>query len=111
MKKTLYMAAVLATLAGCAKTESQPENPVGSNLELTANVEGIGTKAVFDGDSHIKFEKSDAFCAAIALPSAPDKAVKVSKKMVVMPMNIILLSNLRIRMRILLCSKEIFIVY
>lgn len=79
MKKTLYMAAVLATLAGCAKTESQPENPVGSNLELTANVEGIGTKAVFDGDSHIKFEKSDAFCAAIALPSAPDKAVKVSK--------------------------------
>lgn len=80
MKKTLYMAAVLATLAGCAKTESQPENPVGSNLELTANVEGIGTKAVFDGDSHIKFEKSDAFCAAIALPSAPDKAVKVSKQ-------------------------------
>lgn len=74
------MAAVLATLAGCAKTESQPENPVGSNLELTANVEGIGTKAVFDGDSHIKFEKSDAFCAAIALPSAPDKAVKVSKQ-------------------------------
>lgn len=80
MKKTLYMAAVLATLAGCAKTESQPENPVGSNLELTANVEGIGTKAVFDGDSHIKFEKSDAFCAAIALPSAPDKAVKVAKQ-------------------------------
>lgn len=80
MKKTLYMAAVLATLAGCAKTESQPENPVGSNLELTANVDGIGTKAVFDGDSHIKFEKSDAFCAAIALPSAPDKAVKVAKQ-------------------------------
>lgn len=80
MKKTLYMAAVLATLAGCAKTESQPENPIGSNLELTANVEGIVTKAVFDGDSHIKFEKSDAFCAAIALPSAPDKAVKVSKQ-------------------------------
>lgn len=80
MKKTLYMAAVLATLAGCAKTESQPENPVGSNLELTANVEGIGTKAVFDGDSHIKFEKGDAFCAAIALPSAPNKAVKVAKQ-------------------------------
>lgn len=80
MKKTLYMAAVLATLAGCAKTESQPENPVGSNLELTANVEGVGTKAVFDGDSHIKFEKSDAFCAAIALPSAPNKAVKVAKQ-------------------------------
>lgn len=80
MKKTLYMAAVLATLAGCAKTESQPENPVGSNLELTANVEGIGTKAVFDGDSHIKFEKGDAFRAAIALPSAPDKAVKVAKQ-------------------------------
>lgn len=80
MKKTLYMAAVLATLAGCAKTESQPENPVGTNLELTANVEGIGTKAVFDGDSHIKFEKGDAFCAAIALPSAPNKAVKVAKQ-------------------------------
>lgn len=80
MKKTLYMAAVLATLAGCAKTESQPENPVGSNLELTANVEGIGTKAVFDGDSHIKFEKGDAFRAAIALPSAPDKAVKVASQ-------------------------------
>lgn len=80
MKKTLYMAAVLATLAGCAKTESQPENPAGTNLELTANVEGIGTKAVFDGDSHIKFEKGDAFCAAIALPSAPDKAVKVAKQ-------------------------------
>lgn len=80
MKKTLYMAAALAVLAGCAKTESQSENPVGSNLELTANVEGIGTKAVFDGDSHIKFEKGDAFCAAIALPSAPNKAVKVAKQ-------------------------------
>lgn len=80
MKKTLYMAAALAVLAGCAKTESQSENPVGSNLELTANVEGIGSKAVFDGDSHIKFEKGDAFCAAIALPSAPNKAVKVAKQ-------------------------------
>ena len=80
MRKTLYMAAALVVLAGCAKTETQPENPAGRNLDLTANVEGVGTKAVFDGDSHIKFEKDDAFRGAIALPDSPTKAVKVAEK-------------------------------
>lgn len=73
------MAAALAVLAGCAKTETQPENPAGRNLDLTVNVEGVGTKAVFDGDSHIKFENNDAFSGAIALPDSPTKAVKVGK--------------------------------
>ena len=80
MRKTLYMAAALAVLAGCAKTETQPENPAGRNLDLTANVEGVGTRAVFDGDSHIKFEKYDAFRGAIALPDSPTKAVKVGER-------------------------------
>ena len=80
MRKTLYMAAALAVLAGCAKTETQPENPAGRNLDLTVNVDGIGTKAVFDGDSHIKFESFDAFRGAIALPDSPTKAVKVGER-------------------------------
>lgn len=80
MRKTLYMAAALAVLAGCAKTETQPENPAGRNLDLTVNVDGAGTRAFFDGDSHIKFESYDAFRAAIALPDSPTKAVKVGER-------------------------------
>lgn len=80
MRKTLYMAAALAVLAGCAKTETQPENPAGRNLDLTVNVDGAGTRALFDGDSHIKFESYDAFRGAIALPDSPTKAVKVGER-------------------------------
>ena len=43
MRKTLYMAAALAVLAGCAKTETQPENPAGINLVLSVNVDVAGT--------------------------------------------------------------------
>ncbi len=74
------MAAALAVLAGCAKTETQPENPAGRNLDLTVNVDGAGTRALFDGDSHIKFESYDAFRGAIALPDSPTKAVKVGER-------------------------------
>lgn len=79
MKKLLYMTALLAVAAGCAKTESAPEMSDVVNLSVRVNVSnGADTKAKFDGDSHIKFEKGDAFYAAIAKESAPTTGVKVA---------------------------------
>ena len=79
MKKLLYMTALLAVAAGCAKTESAPEMSDVVNLSVRVNVSnGADTKAKFDGDSHIKFEKGDAFYAAIAKESTPTTAVKVA---------------------------------
>lgn len=81
MKKLLYMTALLAVAAGCAKTESAPEMSDVVNLSVRVNVSnGADTKAKFDGDSHIKFEKGDAFYAAIAKESAPTTGVKVGTK-------------------------------
>lgn len=81
MKKLLYMTALLAVTAGCAKTESAPEMSDVVNLSVRVNVSnGADTKAKFDGDSHIKFEKSDAFYAAIANESTPTTGVKVGTK-------------------------------
>lgn len=73
------MTALLAVAAGCAKTESAPEMSDVVNLSVRVNVSnGADTKAKFDGDSHIKFEKSDAFYAAIAKESTPTAGVKVA---------------------------------
>lgn len=75
------MTALLAVAAGCAKTESAPEMSDVVNLSVRVNVSnGADTKAKFDGDSHIKFEKSDAFYAAIAKESTPTTGVKVAKR-------------------------------
>lgn len=81
MKKLLYMTALLAVAAGCAKTESAPEMSDVVNLSVRVNESnGADTKAKFDGDSHIKFEKGDAFYAAIAKESTPTTGVKVGTK-------------------------------
>lgn len=81
MKKLLYMTALLAVAAGCAKTESAPEMSDVVNLSVRVNVSnGADTKAKFDGDSHIKFESGDAFYAAIANESTPTTGVKVGTK-------------------------------
>ena len=81
MKKLLYMTALLAVAAGCAKTESAPEMSDVVNLSVRVNVSnGADTKAKFDGDSHIKFEKGNAFYAAIANESTPTTGVKVGTK-------------------------------
>lgn len=81
MKKLLYMTALLAVAAGCAKTECAPEMSDVVNLSVRVNVSnGADTKAKFDGDSHIKFEKGDAFYAAIANESTPTTGVKVGTK-------------------------------
>lgn len=81
MKKLLYMTALLAVAAGCAKTETAPEMSDVVNLSVRVNVSnGADTKAKFDGDSHIKFEKGDAFYAAIANESTPTTGVKVGTK-------------------------------
>lgn len=81
MKKLLYMTALLAVAAGCAKTESAPEMSDVVNLSVRVNVSnGADTKAKFDGDSHIKFEKGDAFYAAIAKESTPTTGIKVASR-------------------------------
>ena len=80
MKKSLYIAAALIAVAGCSKSELAPENAGTHDINVSVAVStGADTKAVFDGDSHIKFEKGDYFYAAVAKKATPAKGVKVAK--------------------------------
>ncbi len=81
MKKTIYIAAALMALAGCSKSEIAPETTGGvHDITVSVKVADGDTKAVFDGDSHIKFESGDAFYAGVAKADAPTAAIKVASK-------------------------------
>ncbi len=81
MKKSLYIAAALIATVGCSKSELAPETAGTHDINVSVAVStGADTKAVFDGDSHIKFEKGDAFYAAVAKTDAPEKAIKVANR-------------------------------
>lgn len=81
MKKSLYIAAALIATVGCSKSELAPETTGTHDINVSVAVSaGADTKAVFDGDSHIKFEKGDAFYAAVAKTDAPEKAIKVARQ-------------------------------
>lgn len=80
MKKSLYIAAALMSVVGCSKSEIAPETAGTHDIKVSVAVStGADTKAVFDGDSHIKFEKGDYFYAAVAKKETPTKGVKVAK--------------------------------
>ncbi len=80
MKKSLYIAAALMAVAGCSKSEIAPETAGTHDINVSVTVStGADTKAVFDGDSRVKFEKGDYFYAAVAKKDAPAKGVKVAK--------------------------------
>lgn len=81
MKKFAYIAAALAVLAGCSKTEIAPETAEsGNNISLSLRVaaDNGATKAAFDGTDHITFAAGDKLAAAIAKPEAPTTAIYVS---------------------------------
>ena len=78
MKKITYIAAALFAFVGCAKQEIVPETAGTQSISVTLPVAEELTKAHFDGASHIKFDKGDAFYAAIAKTSSPTQAVKVA---------------------------------
>ena len=80
MKKSLYIAAALMSVVGCSKSEIAPETSGTHDINVSVAVStGDDTRAVFDGDSHIKFEKGDYFYAAVAKNGTPTKGVKVAK--------------------------------
>lgn len=80
MKKSLYIAAALMAIVGCSKSELAPETAGTHDINVSVAVStGDDTRAVFDGDSHIKFEKGDYFYAAVAKKETPTKGVKVAK--------------------------------
>ena len=80
MKKITYIAAALLAFVGCAKQEIVPETAGTQSISVTLPVaEGL-TKVHFDGASHIKFDKGDAFYAAIAKTTSPTQAVEVASK-------------------------------
>lgn len=78
MKKITYIAAALLAFVGCAKQEIVPETAGTQSISVTLPVAEELTKAHFDGAAHIKFDKGDAFYAAIAKTSSPTKAVQVA---------------------------------
>ena len=80
MKKILYMAAVLAVLAGCSKTEYKTMEEGVRNISLSVAVDGETTRALYDGAGRIKFEKYDKFAGAIAKADDPGTAIKVATK-------------------------------
>lgn len=81
MKKSLYIAAALIATVGCSKSELAPETTGTRDINVSVAVStGADTKAVFDGDSHIKFEKGDGFYAAVAKKDAPTKGIMVAKQ-------------------------------
>lgn len=84
MKKFIYIAAAVAALVGCSKSEFVEKTAEGTdNLKVSVNVateDSDATKAVYDGERYVKFEKNDKIYAAIAKKSTPTKAIWVAKK-------------------------------
>ena len=81
MKKSLYIAAALIATVGCSKSELAPETTGTHDINVSVAVSAdADTRAVFDGDSHIQFEKGDAFYAAVAKAGSPEKAIKVASR-------------------------------
>ena len=80
MKKITYIAAALLAFVGCAKQEIVPETAGTQSISVTLPVAEELTKVHFDGASHIKFDKGDAFYAAIAKTTSPTQAVEVASK-------------------------------
>lgn len=78
MKKITYIAAALLAFVGCAKQEIVPQTAGTRSISVTLPVAEELTKVHFDGAGHIKFDKGDAFYAAIAKTSSPTQAVKVA---------------------------------
>lgn len=74
MKKLLYAATALAIFAGCSKDLNEAPATVsdkkGNTLELNLTIVD-DTRTVFDGDSHIKWEKGDKI-GVIATKTAED---------------------------------------
>lgn len=75
MKKITYIAAALLAFVGCAKQEIVPQTANSNNLEVSLAVGS--TKAVYDGDSHIKFEENDQIYAALASVDKPTTGIEV----------------------------------
>lgn len=80
MKKITYIAAALLAFVGCAKQEIVPQTADTQSISVTLPVAEELTKAHFDGAAHIKFDKGDAFYAAIAKTSSPTQVVQVASK-------------------------------
>lgn len=80
MKKITYIAAALLAFVGCAKQEIVPQTADTQSISVTLPVAEELTKAHFDGAAHIKFDKGDAFYAAIAKTTSPTQAVEVASK-------------------------------
>lgn len=80
MKKITYIAAALLAFVGCAKQEIVPQTAGTQSISVTLPVAEELTKVHFDGASHIKFDKGDAFYAAIAKTTSPTQAVEVASK-------------------------------
>lgn len=70
-------------MTACEKNAAE-ESPAAAegtfNIGLSISPETFGTKAQFDGDSHIAFEKGDALYAALAKPETPGSLVKVASR-------------------------------
>ena len=78
MKKITYIAAALLAFVGCAKQEIVPQTADTQSISVTLPVAEELTKVHFDGAGHIKFDKGDAFYAAIAKTASPTQTVKVA---------------------------------
>lgn len=84
MKKLLYAATALAIFAGCSKDLNEAPAAVsgtkGNTLELNLTV-AEDSRAIFDGDSHIKWEKYDQLSVLLVDGATNETAINGAVKL------------------------------
>lgn len=80
MKKVIYFAAFVAAVMGCAKVETATDSLKTNDIAVSVTVDNGATKAVYDGENHIRFESGDAFYAAVAKKDKPKEGIYVATK-------------------------------
>lgn len=84
MKKLLYAATALAIFAGCSKDLNEAPATVsgtkGNTIELNLAV-AEDSRAIFDGDSHIKWEKFDQIAVLLGETATAETSISGSTKL------------------------------
>lgn len=81
MEKRIFVAAALLAAFACSRVEPAQDEPVlKTDFMVELEADGEMTRAVFDGNKRVAFEKEDALYGAIAKTGSPTQGVAVAEK-------------------------------